>query len=462
MNAEGKSPGLESSGPSGSGLSRGEVLRKLVHMSVGFIAFAVRPLGPVLAALCALTALLFNLFVLPRIGGRSLWRESETARGMSLGIVFYPLTVLILILAFHQRLEVAAGVWGILAFGDGMASLVGMAFGRHKLPWNPGKSWLGSLAYILFGTLACAVLVQWTAPGRYSLAFAVAVSFGAALFAAILESQPQGLDDNIGVPLLTGLWLFCLLLAENAWTHLLEPELASRLAIAAAVNLVLALAGYAARSVNLSGMIGGFLIGTAIYACLGWQGYLLLLTFFILGTACTKLGYRRKAERGLAQEGGGRRGARHAVANTGVAAACALFALITPHGEIFAIAFAAAFATASSDTVSSEIGQLWGRRTFLITTLRPVPPGTEGAVSMEGTLAGIAASALVAVLGAVLGLFGPGAVLVVTVAAFVGTTLESLAGATLERRGLLDNEAINFLNTLVGALTAAALVPLLP
>jgi uncharacterized protein (TIGR00297 family) len=150
------------------------------------------------------------------------------------------------------------------------------------------------------------------------------------------------------------------------------------------------------------------------------------------------------------------------VANTGVAAACALFALVTPHAEIFAIAFAAAFATASADTVSSEIGQLWGRRTFLITTLRPVPPGTEGAVSLEGTLAGLAAAALVAVLGAVLGLFGPGAVLLVTVAAFVGTTLESLAGATLERRGLLDNEAINFLNTLVGALTAAALVPLLP
>ncbi|MCB1056330.1 MAG: DUF92 domain-containing protein, partial [Acidobacteria bacterium] len=226
---------------------------------------------------------------------------------------------------------------------------------------------------------------------------------------------------------------------------------------AVGINLALAIAGFAARSVNVSGMIGGFLIGTLIYACLGWQGYLLLLAFFVLGTGATKLGYRRKAEAGLAQEGGGRRGASHALANTGVAAACALFAVVTPFSPILVLAFAAAFATAAADTASSEIGQLWGRRTFLITTLRPVPRGTEGAVSLEGTLAGIAASAVVAGLGVAVGLFGLAGALVVVVAAFVGTTLESLAGATLENRGLLDNEAMNFLNTLVGALVAAAL-----
>ncbi|MCB1057494.1 MAG: hypothetical protein KDD11_18495, partial [Acidobacteria bacterium] len=122
-------------------LTAGELARKVVHMAVGLIAFAVRPLGPVLAALCALAALLFNLFILPRIGGRKLWRRAESERGMSVGIVLYPLTVLLLILAFHRHLEVAAGVWGILAFGDGMASVVGMAIGRHRLPWNPRKSW---------------------------------------------------------------------------------------------------------------------------------------------------------------------------------------------------------------------------------------------------------------------------------------------------------------------------------
>jgi uncharacterized protein (TIGR00297 family) len=208
--------------------------------------------------------------------------------------------------------------------------------------------------------------------------------------------------------------------------------------------------------------VGGTLVGTLIYGCLGWPGFVVLLAFFVIGSGLTKLGYRRKAAAGLAQEKGGRRGARHAFANAGVAAFCALFAATTPYPELFALAFAGAFATAAADTAGSEVGQLYGRRTFLITTLRPVPRGTDGAVSLEGTLAGIVASLVIGGLGYALGLFGLLAVVLVVVAAFVGTTLESVFGATLEKRGLLDNEAVNFLNTLVGALAAAGLFVLVP
>ncbi len=443
-------------------LTGGELARKGVHMSVGFIAFAVRFLGPLGSALAALAATLFNLLVLPRIGGKKLWRQGETARGSSLGIVLYPLAVLLLILCFWKKLEVAAAVWGILAFGDGMASLVGMTLGRSKLPWNSAKSWAGTTAYAVFGSVGCAVLLLWTAQGsgrEYALGFAIAVSVAAAVLAAALESLPQGLDDNIGVPLITGLFLYCLLLTQGQGLPWAEAELWSRLGWAVGVNLALAGLGYAARSVSISGALAGFLVGTAIYVSLGWRGYSLLLAFFVLGTAATKLGYQRKAAQGLAQEGGGRRGVRHALANTSVAAACAFFAIMTPYGGLFVLAFAAAFATKTSDTAASEIGQLWGKRTFLITSLRPVPRGTEGAVSLEGTVAGILASVLVAALGVVVGLYGWSGAAVVVVAAFVGTTMESLVGATLEKRGLLDNEAVNFLNTLVGALTAAALYP---
>jgi uncharacterized protein (TIGR00297 family) len=137
-----------------------------------------------------------------------------------------------------------------------------------------------------------------------------------------------------------------------------------------------------------------------------------------------------------------------------------MFAALTGHPVLFGLAFAGAFATAAADTASSEIGQLLGRRTFLITNFRPVPRGTEGAVSLEGTLAGVAASLVIAALGAGLGLYPWIGVLAVVVAAFVGTTFESVVGAALEKRNLLDNEALNFLNTLVGALVAAACVRL--
>lgn len=442
-------------------LSRAELARKLVHMGVGLIAFALRYLGPFWGAVCAAVAVGFNLLLLPRIGGRKLWRQAEHEAGASLGILLYPLAVLLLILVFYQRLEVAAAAWGILAFGDGMASVVGMALGRRKLPWNPGKSWAGSLAYVLFGTAAAATLLIWTTPDHhYELGFTLAVCFATALLAAALESLPQGLDDNLGVPLVAGLFLLGLVLTEGQWEDFLAAEgLARRLLIAALVNGALAALGYAAKTVNRSGVVVGFLVGFLIYAFLDWRGYLLLLAFFVIGSACTKLGYRKKEAANLAQENKGRRGARHALANAGVATACAVFAAVTPHPALFALAFAGAFATAAADTSSSEIGQLLGRRTFLPTNFKPVPRGTEGAVSLEGTLAGILASAVIAALAAALGLFSWTGVLAVVFAAFVGTTFESLVGAALEKRRLLDNEALNFLNTLVGALVAVVFAP---
>jgi uncharacterized protein (TIGR00297 family) len=443
-------------------LTRGELARKVVHMGVGLIAFSLRFLGPFWSAILAAGALGFNLFLLPRIGGRKLWRQHEVDSGTSIGIILYPLTVLLLILVFYPRLEVAAAAWGILAFGDGMASVAGMSLGRRKLPWNPRKSWMGTLAYVLFGTVAAAALLVWTAPNQgraYDWGFALAACGATALLAAALESLPQGLDDNLGVPLVSGLFLLGLVLTQGRWdAFLAAPGLPLRLLLAAAVNAALAGAAYAARTVNRSGVVAGFLVGFVIYAFLDWRGYLLLMTFFVLGSAATKLGYRKKEADKLAQEDKGRRGARHALANAGVATACALFAALTPYPVLFALAFAAAFATAAADTSSSEIGQLLGRRTYLATTFRPVPRGTEGAVSLEGTLAGILASLVIAALGAALGLFPWIGVPVVVFAAFVGTTFESIVGAALEKRQLLDNEALNFLNTLVGALVAMAFI----
>jgi uncharacterized protein (TIGR00297 family) len=441
-----------------SRLTRPELLRKLVHIGVGLLAFAVRPLGFLGALAAASAAIVHNLFLFPRYGGRRLWRETETRRGQALGIVLYPVAVLVLILLFRNRLEIAAATWGILAFGDGMAAIVGLALGgTNPLPWNSGKSWAGTAAYALAGGAAAAALLLWTAPGRYTLAFALAIGFAAAAFAALLESQPQGLDDNLGVPLVAGLLLYCLSWTQGGWGIVAGPDFLSGLGVGLAVNLALAAAALAARGVDLSGAAAGVLLGTTIWAFAGWRAFLLLFAFFVLGTLATRVGYAIKAERRLAQEKGGRRGAKNALSKSSVPALAAVFAATTPEPRLFLLALAGAFATAAADTVSSEIGQVYGRRTYLITTLRPVPRGTEGAVSLEGTLAGVAASLAVGGLGYALGLYPAWGVAVLALAAFLATSLESLVGATLERRGLFDNEAVNFLCSLAGALLAAGL-----
>ncbi len=112
-----------------------------------------------------------------------------------------------------------------------------------------------------------------------------------------------------------------------------------------------------------------------------------------------------------------------------------------------------------ADTFGSEIGKRWGRHTVLITTLRPVPPGSEGAISLEGTAASLVGSALMALLMLALGLLsGASTWLLVTLVGLVATLLESLIGATAQQRWLwLSNELVNGIQTAIAALLAMAL-----
>jgi uncharacterized protein (TIGR00297 family) len=126
------------------------------------------------------------------------------------------------------------------------------------------------------------------------------------------------------------------------------------------------------------------------------------------------------------------------------------------------IGFAASFAAKLADTFGSEIGKRWGRNTVLITTLRPVPPGTEGAISLEGTAASLVGGLLMALICAGLGLLevaGPPlpVLVLVSAVALLATLIESAIGATLQRRwSWLSNELVNGLQTAIAAVLAMA------
>jgi uncharacterized protein (TIGR00297 family) len=376
-------------------------------------------------------------------------------------MLLYPLSVLGLILAFRDELWKAAAVWGLLAFGDGMAALVGQAFGGPRLPWNPKKGWIGLGAFVFFGTLAAAVLAGFTLklpPATWASPWVLGYVAVAALAAALAESAPTTLDDNLTVPLVGGVTLALVTLAEPSRLGE-DPRLPSLLLQGLGVNALVAALAYRARSIDVPGALSAIVIGTAITAGTTLRGFALMATFFVVGSAVTKLGYRIKAARGIAQEKGGARGWRNAWANGGVPAALALLAGLTPPelSRMFVLAYAAAVATAAADTCSSEVGKAYGRRTFLITSLRPVPPGTEGAVSLEGTLGGLLGGALVASVGALLGLYGWPAAALVAVAGLLGSLAESVIGTVAEERGWLDNDLLNALNTAIGAAFAVGL-----
>jgi len=178
-----------------------------------------------------------------------------------------------------------------------------------------------------------------------------------------------------------------------------------------------------------------------------------LLALFVLTFAATRLGRARKTALGLAETKHGR-ATSQIVANLGVASAVALLHGLTGAAECACVAL---LAEATADTVSSELGPLFRGRTLLLTTLHPVEPGTDGGISLGGTLCGIAAAAIITVIGATTMHLPLLEAEIAFPAALAGFFADSLLGATLERRGWIGNDWVNFFST---AVTAAIALPI--
>jgi uncharacterized protein (TIGR00297 family) len=424
--------------------------RKLVHISMLSFALLLPFLTWVEAAGAALAALAFNLFILPRLeldlGKQPSVAEGESTPVQWTGIVAYPVSVLVLVLLFGRRMEVVGAVWAIMALGDGFASVAGETLHGPAIPWNRGKTWSGFAAFVAAGTLGSYALARWIAPSFPGLRLLL-ICAATAVVGAVVETLPIGLDDNISVPLICGSFMYCALLIEGSALASNLPYLGVRVLLAIGINAVFALAALAIRVVNRSGAAMGFLMGATIYMGYGYKTFLVLLAFFVLGSVATRLGYARKAARGVAEGRRGARSWREATANSLAAAFFSILVITTHYEAAFLVAFIAALSEAAGDTISSEIGQWLSSRAYMITTLKPVPAGQDGGISAAGTLAGIGASAAIVAVGYALGLCRPGTAVVAFIAAGAGNLFDSYLGATIERRGLVGNGMVNFAGT---------------
>lgn len=219
--------------------------------------------------------------------------------------------------------------------------------------------------------------------------------------------------------------------------------------IAVVVTLLFAGFGRLVKGVSWSGAVAGAVVCFLLYVSAGGRAVAALVSVFALTWMATRFGYSRKQKLGTAEKGDGRR-ASQVLANLGVATVAAvLYAVLGKVG--FLLAMAAALAEAAADTVSSEIGQAMGANPRLITTWNVVPAGTDGGVSFAGTLAGVIAAVLVSAVCGFTGLLAWKWFGIAVGAATVGMMADSFLGAWLERRGILNNDLVNFLGTLVAA-----------
>lgn len=231
--------------------------------------------------------------------------------------------------------------------------------------------------------------------------------------------------------------------------NLILPENWGWVAVAIAVAAIVTVLW---KKMDVPGAVAGFFIALAIYLGGGFQRLILLLAFFVAGSLASRWKIRQKQEAGIAEPNKGRRSINNALANGGVAAICGLLAWLQPaNASTYLAMLAASLASATADTLSSELGNVYGSRYVNILSLQPEKRGLDGVVSMEGTLIGAVGSLMIAILYA-LGADWSWLALIVFLAGILGNLFDSILGATLQRKGYLNNDTVNFANTLFAAL----------
>jgi len=385
-------------------------------------------------------------------------RPGDRRDGQLLGLAGFSLAAaglgLLATLPPTDRLPMAVYAVAVVApaFGNLGAALVGE---------STADEFLASGGYVAAGA-AAAVLAQAAVAVQTATLFdpptAAFLATVGALVAGLFETVLYGRDDPL-VVLSTGFGLWLVAAVSGA----VDPLLVG---VGVLVTVLLGSVSYALGTASVAGMLTGVLFGLLTVVLGGIEWFLVLIAFYAVGGLSTKYRYDEKVDRGVAEPNEGARGTGNVLANSAAAMLALLgFVAAGEHlpvpAEPLAYAFAGAVATALGDTLSSEIGGLFdGPR--LITTLEPVEPGTDGAITWQGKLAGVVGAGVVAVVAAAGMAPGgtPAAAGIVLVAGVAGMTADSFLGATVEG-GRFGNRAVNFLATLVGAVVAASLAGVL-
>ncbi len=316
---------------------------------------------------------------------------------------------------------------------------------------SAGENVQAYFAYIVVAALSAVLITLYlneTAP--------LPVIFG--LIAAVLLKAILGDRDDALMVETLGISMTMLLIND------LDYQISiSHLSLAVVVAFAFGYFAYRFKTADLSGLFSAALIGVILLVFIPWPDdvywFLVMLTFFIVGSVCTRYRFEFKEKLGVEQTHGGARGYRNVFANGGVSAAAAMLFGVTQN-PLFAAMFVGSVATAAADTVASEIG-VTGGSPYMITTFKKVVPGTNGGITLTGELTALAASLIISLAAFALGVIDLPVAIICTVAGLVGTNVDSLVGAVIENRGFIGNAGTNVLGTLGGGVFALVVSTLL-
>ena len=205
-----------------------------------------------------------------------------------------------------------------------------------------------------------------------------------------------------------------------------------------------------------SGWISAGILGTLLWGSLGWTGWISVVLYLVLGSLVTKIGFKYKNKLGIAEKRGGRRGPENVLgsASTGLFLGL-MIKLNLANLTLLKVGFAASFAAKLADTFGSEIGKRFGKDTYLITSLKRVERGTEGGISLEGTLASVLGSIFMAFVMLRLSIISTKYhFIIVALSGFLATLSESIIGAKFQNKYNLSNEMVNAIQTSIASVFA--------
>ena len=241
-------------------------------------------------------------------------------------------------------------------------------------------------------------------------------------------------------------------------------EMITQIIISGILSAVLSVVAYKLQMLTFTGALASLVVGYTVGVFGSVEWLILLVAFTFAGLVATKMGFHEKSDLGLQEGNFGERTHKNVL---GVGAPACIFAFLywLQHNHlgggydlILTVAFITTLTVAAADTVASEIG-VRDRKVWLITTFERVKRGTNGGVSVLGTTASVVAAAFTGTIGWLLIFKGIDIYFLIPIAmGILGNLVDSVLGATFERKGMMSKYVNNCLSAVIGAVLGMTIV----